>query len=96
MNNTQHLISLIFFQTFVLSGKNGSVISGVRRSQLAAESSPITIAFEGRGNDVFLHWESYCEGQNSTVLKYAFPKGEHWLRMELFLLTVLGKSKHNS
>jgi hypothetical protein len=65
-------------KTLVLSGKNGSIISKEMLSSLPAQSTPLAISLEGKGNDMFLHWMINCHGrQPGEPVKFGFRKGTH-------------------
>ena len=61
----------------VLSGKNGSIISHIPIDTLATQSSPLTLSFQGEGNDMFLHWSSNCVGKPGEKISFGFRAGTH-------------------
>ncbi|ESP00009.1 hypothetical protein LOTGIDRAFT_113097 [Lottia gigantea] len=63
-------------ETTVLDGKTGQpLISPSVKDSIGAQSSPLTISVEGRGNDIFLFWVADCLGHVGQGGQYGFVKG---------------------
>lgn len=60
-------------QIVILCGKNGTLLKELPLVPIGSESSPLTLSVEGVGNDIFLHWISYCDDKKTTPLKYNIP-----------------------
>ncbi|RUS78517.1 hypothetical protein EGW08_013729, partial [Elysia chlorotica] len=65
-----------YSETTVIDGKTGErLVEPPLRDTVGSQASPLTVAMEGRGNDLFLTWISDCEGHEGDQTEYAFVKG---------------------
>ncbi|ELU01119.1 hypothetical protein CAPTEDRAFT_94391 [Capitella teleta] len=60
----------------VIDGATGQpLIKPYIRSSIGAQTSPLTISVEGKGNDIFLYWMADCLGHEGKGGQYDFVKG---------------------
>ena len=60
----------------MLDGRNGRpLLDRAVRSSIGAQSSPLAIGVEGRGNDIFLYWNADCSRHEGEGGEFDFVKG---------------------
>lgn len=85
-----HLIAnneklFLFYQTTVIDGKTGKrLIDPPLRDTIGSQSSPLTVAMEGLGNDAFIVWMADCAGHEGATEEFSFVKG----RVSYFLFSL--------
>ncbi|CAL1534926.1 unnamed protein product, partial [Lymnaea stagnalis] len=61
--------------TTVIDGKTGKkLIDPPIRDTIGSQSSPLTVAMEGTGNDVFIVWMADCKGHEGSTEEFSFVK----------------------
>ena len=65
----------VMLQVTVLDGKTGKPVSPFLKSSAMANSSPLAVSMEGRGNDLFIYWLSDCIGHEGEGGKFEFVEG---------------------
>ncbi|KAK3769153.1 hypothetical protein RRG08_034484 [Elysia crispata] len=65
-----------YSETTVIDGKTGHrLVDPPLRDTVGSQASPLTVAMEGPGNDVFLTWMADCAGHEGDDTEFAFVKG---------------------
>ena len=60
----------------MIDGKTGHrLVDPPLRDTVGSQASPLTVAMEGPGNDVFLTWMADCAGHEGDDTEFAFVKG---------------------
>ena len=60
----------------VLDGRDGRpLLDPYPRDSVGAQTSPLTLSAEGRGNDLFLYWIADCTGHEGDGGQFGFRKG---------------------
>ncbi len=68
-----------------MDGKTGQrLLDPPIRDTVGAQSSPLTINLQGRGNDIFLYWVADCEGHEGDGTKFSFVKGTRPLLLKVY------------
>lgn len=80
-------LSCFFPQTTVIDGKTGKkLIDPPLRDTIGSQSSPLAVAMEGAGNDVFIVWMADCKGHEGSTEEFSFVKGRVSYFCEVFQL----------
>ena len=67
----------VFMQTTVVDGSTGeALLSPYVKSSVGAQSSPLSVGVEGRGNDIFVYWLADCQGHEGKGGEYKFVEGQ--------------------
>ena len=73
---------VVCWQTTVLDGRTGEpLVEPYLRSTIGSQLSPLTVAMEGEGNDLFLHWLDDCEGHEGEGTPFTFLEGKLYCHM---------------
>ena len=73
---------LLCWQTTVLDGRTGEpLVDPYLRSTMGTQLSPLTVAMEGEGNDLFLHWLNDCDGHEGEGTPFRFLEGKLYCHM---------------
>uniref|UniRef100_A0A2C9JEN2 FAM234A/B beta-propeller domain-containing protein n=1 Tax=Biomphalaria glabrata TaxID=6526 RepID=A0A2C9JEN2_BIOGL len=65
-----------YSETTVIDGKTGKrLIDPSLRDTIGSQSSPLTVAMEGLGNDAFIVWMADCAGHEGATEEFSFVKG---------------------
>ncbi|XP_059161423.1 uncharacterized protein LOC131944658 isoform X2 [Physella acuta] len=65
-----------YSETTVIDGKTGKkLIDPPLRDTIGSQSSPLSVAMEGAGNDVFIVWMADCKGHEGSTEEFSFVKG---------------------
>ena len=60
----------------ILDGRDGRpLLDPYPRDSVGAQTSPLTLSAEGRGNDLFLYWIADCTGHKGDGGQFGFRKG---------------------
>ena len=60
----------------ILDGRDGRpLLDPYPRDSVGAQTSPLTLSAEGRGNDLFLYWIADCTGHEGDGGQFGFRKG---------------------
>jgi hypothetical protein len=60
----------------VIDGRDGKpLLDRAVKSSVGAQSSPLTVSVDGRGNDVFLYWNADCSLHEGEGGEFDFVKG---------------------
>ena len=63
-------IQIFFCQVTILDGQKGVPITKPFKTSVGMHSSPLSIGFQGYGNDAFLYWTVDCVGHEGEGGEY--------------------------